>query len=352
MPSYDLWKHPTSGRWYITWTEQGGRSRRATTGTKDRSAAELARAAFALDHGRAKHCEPHEVRIADALDIYYHRHAHKLPSAEAARYAIAHLKTFYGSSTVAVITDASNTLYLERSLAEGLAVGTINRRRMFLRAALNHAKRRNELTEAPFIPLEPEPPPRPHFLTRDQAAKVLQAARHLPHISLFIRLALCTGARHSALLELTWDRVDFDTRTLDYRVPGRRYTRKKRADAAPLPAKMVSTLRRARRKAKTGYVIEWRGQPVKSVKKAFRGLAKATKLPWLTPHILKHTFVTWALARVDAWTVQGITATSARTLQSVYGKHMPGNMRAAAEILAHNRPRNSPRKSDVVQEKE
>jgi hypothetical protein len=57
-------------------------------------------------------------------------------------------------------------------------------------------------------------------------------------------------------------------------------------------------------------------------------------MPHVTPHVLKHTFVSQALQVASPWVVSGMTATSLRTLQAVYGKHMVEDQRRAAEAMA------------------
>ena len=98
----------------------------------------------------------------------------------------------------------------------------------YLRAALAYAVKEQWLKQAPYIPLPQKPGPREHHLTREDAKKLLNAAS-MPHVKLFIRLALATAGRASALLELTWDRVDLDARRIDLRDPDRPRTRKGRA---------------------------------------------------------------------------------------------------------------------------
>jgi integrase len=283
--------------------------------------------------------------VATILENYWTRHAKGLPSAEAAGIAIRHMKAFYGISPVSAINADSNDKYRDQCKAEGLAPGTINRRRSFLRAALRQAVKREELTTAPFIPGEREPGARPHALTREQAAAVLRAARQMPaHVALFVRIGLWTGARRGAILDLTWDRVDLEYGSINFRVPGGQETKKRRANT-PIPLRLLSTLRRAYANSEGAYVIQWRGKKVASVKTAFKTLRRAVRLPWLTPHVLKHTFVTWGLRRADSWQLQGLTATSARTLEKIYGKHITDDMRAASEAIAQGKPTQFTRKS-------
>jgi integrase len=49
---------------------------------------------------------------------------------------------------------------------------------------------------------------------RDEARALLKACRRFPHVRAFVALSLATAARQSALLELTWDRVDMDKRRI------------------------------------------------------------------------------------------------------------------------------------------
>lgn len=63
------------------------------------------------------------------------------------------------------------------------------------------------------MPLRPEP--KLDYLTKDQVNALLGATK-LPHLVVYVALACATGARNSALLELTWDRVDLQRRFIDF----------------------------------------------------------------------------------------------------------------------------------------
>jgi integrase len=49
---------------------------------------------------------------------------------------------------------------------------------------------------------------RSYLLRREYDALI--AACEVPHLRLFVTLALATAGRASAVLELTWDRIDFE----------------------------------------------------------------------------------------------------------------------------------------------
>ena len=72
------------------------------------------------------------------------------------------------------------------------------------------------------------------------------------------------------------------------------------------------------------------GARVGDVKRAFsKAVAEADVSP-CTPHTLKHTAITWALQNgASVWDAAGFFATSAETIEKVYGHHSP-NFQATA----------------------
>lgn len=104
-------------------------------------------------------------------------------------------------------------------------------------------------------------------------AALLEAAT-MPHVKLFITLALATAGRAAAILGLTWQRVNFARRTIDLRDPALGDTPKGRAHV-PMNEMARVALEQARAIAISDYVIEWGGKPVGSVKK---GIAAAASI--------------------------------------------------------------------------
>lgn len=55
----------------------------------------------------------------------------------------------------------------------------------------------------------------------------------------------------------------------------------------------------------------------------------------MTPHTMKHTYITWLLrSRVSVWDVSGLTATSVETITRVYGHHVPDDLAGAANAVS------------------
>lgn len=330
----DLWLNPVGKRWYIVWTENG-RSIRVSTRQKDRGKAEEIRATFVLERNAGDPVKATAVEVRTLLDSYYNRHAKALPSAERIRYSIKYLKAFYGSGSVKTVTARNHESYIARSRSEGRADGTINRELGTLRAALRFAVKSGDLASPPFVPSLREPPPRPHVLTPAQIDALLTAAKASKghdHVETFIRIAAATGARKTAILQLTWERVDLTGGTIDFRLPGVAHSRKRRAITG-ISSSLARYLSGLKKRTKGTHVVQFNGEPVKNIKRAFATIAEAANMPHVTPHVLKHTFVSQALQVASPWVVSGMTATSLRTLQAVYGKHMVADQRKAAEAM-------------------
>lgn len=331
MPDYRLAKRAGSPFWYVTWSE-GHRSRRVSTGTPNEREAKDALAAFRLEHGRKKEAEPAEVAIATVLNDYVDGYAINLPSAEQATIARKHLLAFYGASTVSAVNPSSHDEYEAMRRKAGVGNDTINRERVVLRAALNRARKHGWLKQTPHVPSLPASPPRERYLTREEAARLLRACK-TPHMRLFVRLGLYTGARPGAILDLTWDRVDFINRRISFIRPARHTGNKKRA-VVPMGGALLRAMRFAHRKAKTGHVIEYDKAAVLSVKKAFARAANASLLKGVSPGTLRHTAATWAAQNgVDFYQIGGMLGQRIATTTERYAKHHPDYLKDAAMAM-------------------
>ena len=142
-----------------------------------------------------------------------------------------------------------------------------------------------------------------------------------------------TAGRVSALLELTWDRVNLDTRRIDLRDPDRPRTRKGRA-RLPINDWLLPALQEAKTAAVSPYVIEWGGMRVNSVKKGIAAAARRAGVK-CSPHVLRHTAAVWmAESGVPMSEVaQYLGHTDSRTTERVYARFSPEYLQGAAQAL-------------------
>lgn len=157
-------------------------------------------------------------------------------------------------------------------------------------------------------------------------------AAETSHVRLFIILALATAGRMTAILELTWDRVEFDRGVVRLGEGDRR--RKGRA-TVPMTDRLRVALEDAVKVRTCDYVIEYGGNPIKKIRKALASAAGAAGLPWVTPHVFRHTAAVWmAEARVPmAEIAQYLGHTDSRITERVYARYSPAFLRGAARAL-------------------
>jgi integrase len=153
------------------------------------------------------------------------------------------------------------------------------------------------------------------------------------HVRLFIILAITTGARMGALLDLRWDQVDFKHRTINFNGAARTQTNKRRPEV-PLNGRAYEALEEAARGALSDWVIEWDGKQVKSIKKAIRMAAQRSGVP-CSPHVFRHTAAVW-MAQADvpmSKIAQFLGHTSTRVTERTYARYSPSFMKDAAAAL-------------------
>lgn len=113
-----------------------------------------------------------------------------------------------------------------------------------------------------------------------------------PHARLYVLLGLFTMARPSAILDLTWDRVDFERGLIDLNPAGRRQTAKRRP-VVTMNAELRAALEEAYEARQCAFVVERGAKRVASVKKAFQAARERSGIH-VTPYTLRHTGAVWA----------------------------------------------------------
>lgn len=303
------------GWWYAVWRDAGETKRRALR-TQDRDAAARA----LTDYQRAI------AAPADTVAAIYAAYLAE-KGTERARWAWGRLQAAFGHLRPDQVTVAACRAYIAARRAAGTKDGTIHTELTFLRAALRwHSKATPAVVELP-----PKPPPMEHALDRAQYAALLEAAT-TPHVRLFAILALATAGRMAAILELTWDRVDFERGIIRL---GTGEQRRKGRASVPMTDRARAALMEAAKARTCAHAIEYGGMPVGKIRKAFAAAAEAAGLPWCTPHVLRHTAAVWmAEAGVPmAEIAQYLGHSDSRITERVYARFSPQHLRRAAGAL-------------------
>lgn len=358
--------------WYIRWTPAGGgRGRERSTGVRvggreQEAAAQRALAKFLEEQGKSaserKRLAPEEARIGAILKAYMDERGPNVVGRETIEHNVTALTKFWGGMTVSAITPVNCAAYAAQRKVKlplrgsgakreteaqqryrPIKPATVNRELTTLQAACNHAVAEKRLTEAPTIKFLDAGPQKDRWLTRDDVAALLRAARSLERakstLTKFILLAIYIGGRAAAVLDLAPGQINLERKWLDLNPPDRPRT-KKRRPIQPLTRKLAWFLPRWMAKTPKGAPIINRngGQRVGSIKKSFAEACRIAGIKNATPNTLRHTSGTWMahdgvdMIKIGAW----LGHTQAKTT-ALYAHHHPDYMADAKAAL--DRPR-------------
>lgn len=319
---------PGKKNWYIkdgSIRTESGRGFLMSTGTEDRAEAE----SFLEAHNLRK-MTPVNPRISDLLDmrmadlkvnrpgrvkntVYMHNTLRK------------HLGSFRPEQLLPPILNGFRQEYAHvPSMLRSYLVE--------LKTTLLMAQRYKQIAEAPYIELPCQSVPRDRYLTREEAERLWNEAGSA-HLRLFIHLALVTGARKGAILDLTWNRVDLVNRRLDFNDPSKQITNKRRP-RSPITLETAKLLTDAKQYAESEYVIEYHGKRLLDIKKSFKRAALRAGMNDVTAHTLKHTAISWLAQRgFSPEKISALTETHPDTVRRHYQKFSPAHLEDEANCL-------------------
>lgn len=138
----------------------------------------------------------------------------------------------------------------------------------------------------------------------------------------------------SAILDITWDRIDFERGHILLDNPERDRTAKGRA-VVPMNQSARAALMEAKEAALSDYVIEWAGRRVASVKKGVRAIGAAAKIGVVSPHDFRHSAAVWMAE--DGVSMSEIARylghKDSRITERVYARYSPEHLLRASQSL-------------------
>lgn len=350
------------GIYEIRWSENR-RSFRRSTGTKDFHEAQKILANFILlkDRDEAVTQRTAAVTVLEILgdpdnpapNTYWTDHVlEKVVSQETAMLSAKKVLAYFGPMAVRDIMPEHVREFIGMRKAGKIGQrsieSTIERDLCVLRASINHAVRNRRLSanEVPYIEKLQGSPPKDRWLTHEEATKLLDAARmvwdkskplghqewvvtdQLPRIYKFIAIALGTGSRKTAILELTRSQVDLERRMIHLNPTGRRQT-KKRRPAVPISDDLLPIMKQVVADAQGELLL-----PGGCIKTAFESAVARAGLKDVTPHTLRHTWATWAAqAGVPLTDIAAVLGDTYATVERNYLHHCPEHLRGAVNAV-------------------
>tara|TARA_B100000378_G_scaffold123871_1_gene99966 strand:- start:1152 stop:2135 length:984 start_codon:yes stop_codon:yes gene_type:complete len=311
------------GGFALVWYEQGKRRRR-TLDAHDRPGAE----AEARTIWRTSSDEPWTVgRIMEGYIASLA--ADDKPSTPRRRDAWKAMKPFWERTDPTLVDEQMCRDYAAQRKA---GPATIRYELLQVSTALGWARKAKAIEAKPDMWLPAVSERKARHLTHAQFEKFFAAVR-APHARLYVLLGLYTMARPTAILELTWDRIDFDRGLIDLNPAGRRQTAKRRP-VVTMNDELRAELVAAYEARQIAYVIERGGKPVKSIKKAFQAASERCGFV-VTPYMLRHTGAVWAAEGgiSMAALAQFMGHDDDSTTQRHYARFSPGYLKSVANAV-------------------
>lgn len=185
------------------------------------------------------------------------------------------------------INEKMSQMYHRTRRGAGVMNSSINKELQTLNTALTS----NDKHHRAVIEYLPNDTKKKKPFTREDFAKLLAAAKSY-HVKTFMMLAIGTAGRQKAILDLTWDRVDFQNGLIQLSIDGEAKSKKGRA-TVPMSKALRAWLLDAKRAATTDYVVEYHGGRLLRINEGVKAAAKRVGLDWVTPHIFRHSAATW-----------------------------------------------------------
>ncbi|MCY0148352.1 site-specific integrase [Hoeflea sp. G2-23] len=353
-------KKAKNGKIYVHWTENRV-GKRISTGTSDLAEAK----AFFGQWLLMEYAAPEDTRgvgltLADVWSVYEAKHVlPKLAGQYNAKLAWKQMQPHFGALPASGLSQVAIDNYLEKRISGKLGrkvkPQTVTKEVSYLVAAVRFcADQRRGLIDPSCIrkvTLPEAGEPRDRWLRTDEIQKLLDAAARLrrgdrlTRPERFLWLALETAGRKQALLDLTWDRVDFETNVIVLDVPGRRKTKKLRA-TVPISKALRPIMERAFAERQNNLVLDNKGAVWAPIQRVVieAGLAGKQQKPapgtkpkstGISPHVLRHTAATHMARRgVPLWVIAKVLGNSIRMVEKVYAKHCPDDLREAVDLIS------------------
>lgn len=315
------------GGYCVYWTDASGQRRRFQLKARTRAEAE--------SEGRDRYLKetaaPGGANISAIWEAYID-HLGTKPTAKTMEYTGRAVLPHFGALRPDQVTIADCRAYAQARELAGRKPGSIHTELGHLRSALRFAQKSRMIDSVPHIEVPPKPASDVRPLTDAQIRAILDGCG-APHIRLAVILLLATGARVSAVLDLTWNRVDMERGVIDLRLPDG-VTRKGRA-VVPMNRMARAALETAYPARLTDHVIEWAGSRVRSIRKGYSAALERAGITDVNIHQIRHSVAVRMLAAgqpieaVAQYLGHSNTAITYRT----YARFMPEHLAGAAEVL-------------------
>lgn len=348
-----------NGFFYAVWSDQG-RSKRKSMGTQDPRVAQDRFAQWLLMRNEIGAGTGRSFTVAEAWAVYAEHHIPTIAGPRTLAFNWQNLRPHFGDLPVEGADQTAVDGYVAKRtsgrLGRPVKPQTVRKELSALFAALKFsATPPHRLYDPSLVQTVTMPPagePRDRWLRMDEVQRLLDAAARLrrgPHLSKverFLWLALETAARQQAILDLTWDRVDFEINVIHFDVPGRRTTKKRRV-SVPISTALRPVLERAWRERTNNLVVGtpskcWASVQMVALEAGFKGErpkpGQKPRATGISPHVFRHTAATHMARRgVPLWSIAKILGNTLKMVERVYAKWCPQDAAGTVDMISGGR---------------
>ncbi len=324
-------KRNPQGVWEIRWREEAANDKAIGKRRSLRTRCEQ-EAQRRLSHFILVGSKKTAYTVADAWQIRQDESLKNTADPARIRYAWKALLPFFGDKDVTALTQADVNEYVEDRTDDGRELSTIRRELGELLTTLKAMvdSRRVPYDSVPKLTLPTAQNTRPNYLSERQKADMLAKARErrqnpreVSRLELFLHIGLETGQRRRAIETLEWSQVDFTARIIHFRKVGEPLT-KKRKPSVPMSEALQAVLLEEYAQRQTPFVLRHPG----SIRTSFDNLVEALGYTDVTPHSLRHTFVSHLLMRGHPiYDVAQLVGMTVRMIETTYGHLTPEHLR-------------------------
>ena len=284
------------------------------------------------------------IRLVDFVERYVDTRRGELKSHRAVELTLNRMASMLPDVPMTKLRRIDIASYVVNRRKSGAANGTINCELLTISAAINYACRRwdwNILNPVPGQYVK-WPPGRLRYLDAAEKRQLLDAAgqvrRRGAHVLCdFLAIAVNTGMRKNEILDLTWDRVRFESSSITLTADD---TKNARPRVVPLNREAKAAIESRRRfvqkhcKDSRWVFADWSGERVKSIYASFVEAREKAGIGDLRIHDLRHTFASWLVMKgVSLYVVRDLLGHSSIKMTERYAHLAQSALVQAVAVL-------------------
>ncbi|HET9068646.1 MAG TPA: site-specific integrase, partial [Amaricoccus sp.] len=324
------------GRYVVYWWGEDGRRSRFRLEATTRQEAKSEGLRVWEAH---KALKGYELTFQDLKEVY-HKHLGDRIMARQVEGIWKYMGPALGSFRANQINDETMKEFLEERQKKAiqrrgrpLSDGTLLRDVVIAQTILNYGTKKNLIDFGVHLTKPVKPAPKEIWFDRSEIRRLLDEVESVPHLYTATLLMLATAGRVEAVLELTWDRVDFEDDWIDLRIDPKKPA-KGRAKI-PMNRGLRNHLLKVKETSDSEFVVSYRGESIGSIYKAFKAHCRSAGLPDGSPHVLRHSAAVHMVAagcemhRVS----QYLGHKSVSTTETIYARFKPEHLRKEAAAV-------------------